>query len=202
MKNQYVNTFVVFLLASLFLASISCEGPAGPQGPPGSQGEQGAPGPTGPPGNDGQDGNSNVVIVTLDNDDIEWTAGSYQGRTSNVFTFETEAVTQDIIDHGTVLGYLFLSNAWHPMPFTWENNAGTDRQYITFTYILEMITLYAYRTSGVLNPNSVQEYRFLLITDNTVMGKTTGDHVRSQLEAAGVDVNNYYEVMDYFGLPY
>jgi hypothetical protein len=197
------------IAALLFLAA--CEGPtgpAGPQGPQGPQGEagpvgpQGPQGPEGPQGPAGQDGNSNVIIIGFAREDVTWTEGSYLGRTANVFAYNDEAVSQDIIDHGTVLGYLFLGGAWYPMPFAWENNAGTDRQNITFTYALNLITLYAYRTSGVLNPNLVLEYRFLLITDNTVMtpSTTSARSILSRLEAAGVDVARYEEVMNHFGL--
>jgi hypothetical protein len=51
----------------------------------------------------------------------------------------------------------------------------------------------------------IEEYRFLLITDNTVTGSkgvATGKDIISRLTEAGVDINNYYEVMDYFGLKY
>ena len=62
--------------------------------------------------------------------------------------------------------------------------------------------LFAYRTSGVLNPGSVLEYRFMLITDNTVTsGRISSDEsVQDRLNDAGVDINNYFEVCHYFGI--
>lgn len=200
MKIRCGNAAVSCLLASLLFAGVGCEGPTGPQGPPGPQGGVGPDGPAGPSGEDGQDGNANVVVVSLDGGDVTWAEGTYRGRPANVFVFSTDAVTQDIIDHGTVLGYFLLGSAWYPMPFAWENTAGTDRQYITFSYMLETITLYAYRTSGLLTP-APTEYRLLLITDHTVTGATAGDQVVSQLEGADVDVASYSEVMTHFGLP-
>ena len=163
----------------------------------------GVDGVDGVDGTDGADGNANVTIISLMSADITWTAGTYLGRTSNVFSFTESAVNQDIIDHGTVLGYCFLNPNWYALPFTWENTGGTSRQYVFHAYQLNTISLYAYQTAGVLNPNSISEYRFLLITDNTVTKRaSTGQVVLEKLKNAGVDVNDYYSVMDYFGLNY
>ena len=115
----------------------------------------------------------------------------------------TDAVNEDIIDHETVLGYFRLfGTPSYAMPFIWEHNDGTNRQHILHTYQLNRITLYAFQTSGVLTPG-VNEYRFMLITDNTVTVKSSaGKDILSKLKQAGVDVNNYNEVIDYFGLDY
>ena len=89
------------------------------------------------------------------------------------------------------------------MPWHWENEEGTTSN-VVHTYNLNIINLYAYTTSGVWNPNNtVPEYRFLLITDNTVYkGGSAEQNILNELEQAGVDINNYYEVMDYYGLEY
>ncbi len=43
----------------------------------------------------------------------------------------------------------------------------------------------------------------MLITGNNVSTKSSGGKgIHSEMEKAGVDVNNYYEVMDYFGIDY
>ena len=84
---------------------------------------------------------------------------------------------------------------------TWENSGGTSRQYVLHSYALNTITLYAYQTGGVLNPSILSQYRFLIITDNTVT-KSSGQDIIDKLTNLGVDVNNYYELMDYFGLEY
>lgn len=195
---------MLFALAGLF----ACEGPEGPQGPAGPTGPTGpagATGPQGPAGPAGDDGNANVIIVSLLNDDITWVEGSYLGRTANTFSFTEDGVTQDIIDHGTVLGYCYLSGVWWIMPFTWENTAGTSRQYVFHSYSLNTITLWAYQTTGVLDPSAIDEYRFLLITDNTIVaakGESAEKAILSNLAKAGVDIKNYYDVMDYYGLEY
>jgi hypothetical protein len=202
MKTTLSN---LMFAAFFFIAAgfISCEGDKGDTGPAGADGVDGIDGVDGTDGTDGADGNANVIIISLLEEDITWTAGSYLGRTSNVFTLDTTAVTQDIVDHGTVLGFCTINPTWYALPFTWENAAGTSRQYVFHTYALDMINLYAYQTSGVLFPGAITEYRFLLITDNTVLTKSSsGKNVLSRMEQAGVDVTNYYEVMDYFGLKY
>ena len=193
-----------------FLGVVSCEGPEGPEGPAGPTGATGPAGPAGQTGaagqngEDGQDGNANVTIINLLSSDIEWTEGEYLGRAANTYSLTNDAVNEDIIDHGVVLGYLKL-DVWYQLPFTWEDIGGTYTEYILHTFSLNTITLYAFQTNGVLFPTSVTDYRFMLITDNTVTG-SKGDSaekdILSKLNKAGVNVSNYYEVMDYFGLKY
>ena len=199
MKTMKISTNLVALLFLLSIAFSSCEGPEGPVGPQGAQGPAGPAGPTGP---QGPNGNANVTIIQLAADTITWQAGNYFGRAANTFIINDNMVSQDIIDHGTVLGYGFLSGVWFPMPFIWEGSGGSSTQYLTFTYVLNEIRLYAYETSGVLNPTNVQEYRFMLITDNTVTSGrvAAGVSVMDELKNAGVDVNDYYAVCAYYGI--
>jgi len=75
--------------------------------------------------------------------------------------------------------------------------------YILHSYSPNTITLFAYQTSGVLDPDLVTEYRFMLITDNTVMGAkgiSPENDILMKLEKAGVDVRSYDQVCDYFGI--
>lgn len=190
MKNYIVR--LKYLAGLLIIAGLfACEGPEGPQGPPGVD------------GTDGVDGNVNVTIVDLASSSFVWTSGNYLGRASNIYSFTENLVTQDIIDHGTVLGFCFLSPNWYALPFIWENSGGTSRQYVFHTYALNTISLYAYQTGGVLNPSQITQYRFLLITDNTVTkSASTEQGILKKLVNAGVDVTNYYELMDYFELGY
>jgi hypothetical protein len=187
----------------LIVGLFACEGPPGTPGADGQDGTDGINGTDGADGADGADGNANVTIVSLMYGDITWTAGTYLGRTANTYSLTESAVNQDIIDHGTVLGYCFLNPNWYPLPFIWENSAGTSRQYTLHGYSLNTITLFSYQTSGVLSPNAISEFRFLIITDNTITkSASSGQEILDKLERAGVDVNDYYEVMDYFELDY
>ncbi len=191
-----------------FVGFVSCEGPEGPEGPKGDKGDTGATGATGPTGETGaagQNGNANVTVINLLSSNITWLEGEYLGRPANMFSLETNAVNDDIIDHGIVLGYCNMMDNWYVMPISWEDPEGAYRMYILHSYSPNTITLYAYQTMGVLDPEEITEYRFMLITDNTVTaskGASSENTLLMKLEKADVDVNNYYEVMDYFGLKY
>jgi hypothetical protein len=201
---KLMNLAILIVFAGLF----SCEGPEGPEGPAGLKGDTGATGATGAAGatgatgQNGQDGNANVKIISLLSSDITWTEGDYLGRIANTFSLTNDAVNEDIIDHGVVLGYCKL-DVWYQLPYTWDDIGGSYTEHILHTYSLNTITLYAYQIDGVLDPILITEYRFLLITDNTVgKGVSTETNILSRLTEAGVDTGNYYEVMDYFGLKY
>ena len=197
-----------------FIGFVSCEGPEGPEGPAGPKGDKGDTGATGATGADGadgadgatgaagQNGNANVKTINLLSTDITWAEGDYLGRVANTFTLTNDAVNADIIDHGAVLGYCKLA-VWYQLPFTWEDIGGSYTEHILHTYSLNNITLYAYQTDGVLDPGAITEYRFLLITDNTVAkGASDKKDILTKLNEAGVDLSNYNDVMDYFGLKY
>jgi len=151
-------------------------------------------------GDDGQDGNANVLTVKLQSSAITWTAGTYLARAANVFTLTEEHVDEDIIDHGTVLGYCYVAPQWIPLPFFWIGASAYLS--VTHTYELNKIHLYAYSQTGVIDPNAIiTEYRFMLITDKTVMkGASASQEILYNLRLAWVDVNNYYEVAEYFGV--
>jgi hypothetical protein len=196
--SKLAYLFGLFLIAGL----VACEGPAGPAGPAGQDGVDGVDGTD---GTDGADGNANVTIISLSYEDIVWTASSFLGRAANTFSLTETAVNEDIIDHGTVLAFCNLYSTWWALPFTWISLDGTTVQTVIFSYALNTITLWSYQTGGVLDPNgAIVEYRFLLITDNTVTTKSTESEmsVLEKLEDAGVNVDDYYSVMDYFGLEY
>ena len=198
------NLAILFALASL----ISCEGPEGPKGPAGPKGDTGPTGPTGatgPAGQDGQNGNANVKTISLLGSDITWIEGDYLGRIANTFSLTNSAVNDDIINHGAVLGYCFMFEAWFALPMIWEDNDGALRQYVVHSYSPNTITLYAFQTGDVLDPSVITEYRFLLITDNTVIaskGNSSEKDILERLTKAGVDVSNYNQVRDYFGVAY
>jgi len=201
------NIFILAAIAGLF----ACEGPEGPMGPVGPKGDTGPAGqtgqtgPAGQDGQDGQDGNANVTVISLLSSDITWLEGEYLGRPANVFSLESAAVNDDIIDHGVVLGYCNINENWQLLPFSWEDVDGLLRMYLLHSYSPGTITLYAFMTGGVLEPDPliITEYRFMLITDNTVTGAkgvSSGDDILTKLEKAGIDINNYFEVRNYFGL--
>lgn len=191
---------------------VACEGPEGPEGPAGQKGDQGiqgAVGPQGPAGEDGEDGeagkdgNANVTMIKLLGEDVIWEEGTYLERPANIFSIENEAVNKDIIDHGVVLGYCYMEGLWYQLPYIWIEDA-SYAEHVFHTYSLNTITLFAYSTNGVLDPSAMSEYKFLLITDNTITtkGVSAENSILGKLKEAGVDVNNYYEVLKYYGVKY
>lgn len=189
-----------------FLGVVSCEGPEGPEGPAGPTGATGAAGPAGPAGAAGQNGNANVTTISLPASEITWAEEIYFGRTANIYSLTNDAINQDILDHGTILGYckiMELPDIWTPLPFMRESNDGLNRMYIQFDYTLNTITIMAYQTTGIFDPTDYAiEYRFMLITDNTITGaKGEGaEDLLARLKKAGVDLDDYNEVTEYFGL--
>lgn len=204
-KTTIINLRNLFILAAI-AGLFACEGPEGPMGPAGPKGDTGPAGPTGqtgPAGQDGQNGNANVTVISLLSTNITWLEGEYLGRPANVFSLESDKINDDIINHGTVLGYCYMNEGWYSLPITWEDIDGASRMYLLHSYSPNTITLYAYQTSGVLDPDIVTEYRFMLITDNTVevaKGISAENDILMKLEKAGVDVTNFDQICDYFGI--
>ena len=205
MKTILIKTRLLMILIAI-AGLVACEGPEGPagiQGPKGDTGATGVAGPAGQTGENGQNGNANVQIINLPSTSITWIEGEYLGRIANVFSFTDDRINEDIINHGTVLGYCYLLEEWRSLPIIWEDVDGILRQYVLHTYSPNTITLYAFQTGDVLDPGEITEYRFMLITDNTIMGtkgEKSGNTILEKLSLAGVDPDNYYQVMKYFGL--
>ena len=202
------NLLFILAIGGLF----ACEGPEGPMGPAGQKGDQGIQGVAGPQGpagedgedgEDGKDGNANVTIISLLTKDITWVVGEYIGRPAYTYSFENEAITKDVIDHGLVIGYCKVDDSWHQLPYIWIEDA-TYFEHVLHTYSLNTITIYSYETEGALDPGATSEFRFLVITDNTITtkGASAEDSILGKLKEAGVDVNNYYEVLEYYGVKY
>jgi len=191
-KTMKYLSYLIFVLVLGFSIS-SCSG------------DDGATGPAGTDGVDGEDGNANVTVIDLLATDFNWTADNFLTRPANVYTLTDTAVNQDIMDHGTVLAYchFFVSGTfdeWMHLPFVYEE--GSVTLYINHTYKLNTINLYAYTSLVEWDPDpTIPEYRFMLITDNTVTGKSAATaSVLKELENAGIDVYDYYQVCDYYGI--
>lgn len=174
---------ITFLLIGF--VNISCEGPEGPAGADGTN------------GTNGTNGNANVKTITILQSAVTWTNGDYLGVPANTYAYNTSLVNQDVIDHGAVLGYFLLASNWHALPYS-LNYGSTIWEHITFTHKLNEIKLYAYSNAGVLNPG-VSKWKFIVITDNTITGKSK-ENVKNELISAGIDINNYYQVCAYYGI--
>ena len=181
------------------------QGPAGPAGPAGPQGETGDTGPAGPTGPagadgaDGADGNANVTTYTFD----------MSSESGNTIPIRVSALTQDVVDNDLIIGYLrnSQSNTYYAIPASvWPNGTGGFYDIaVDITVGTYWVNFYQVGTQ-TFNPISSVELGDLKVviaeSTSTVAGRSQRRARREELKANGVNVNDYYAVMDYFGLNY
>ncbi len=186
MKNVYMRGFVVLAISTALMIAAGCEGPEGPTGPQGAQGPQGEQGPEGP---EGPTGTANVIYsewVTLS--DLEAsTDTTVLSRTYRKWEIPAPELTQEIINQGTILVYFALEGVVLPLPATF---GGTNPIYVTFapfqSGILSILAQNLDNTASGLN-SSIQ-FRYILIPGGI------------QAKAKIPDMNDYYAVMEYYGI--
>lgn len=171
MKNVISKTKYMFIALIIALIS-SCSGEDG------INGIDGAEGPAGQDGTNGQDGNANVTSVLIEN--ISFVAGEK--------ILPVTELTQDILDKGVVFGYLRNSgeSTWFALPLSFGG----------FELFIQSIQL----GSVTIRANYVgngTDFRFVLIEASN---STNNSSVFTDLKRAGIDINNFNEVMDYYGL--
>jgi hypothetical protein len=181
MKTIKLLTYVLFITI-ISLATSSCEGEAGPAGADGV---------------DGNDGNANVQTYIF-------TSPSWD---SNKMTLTLSALTSDVLTNDVVLGY-------------WKSGLGVWYSTDAF-YVLSGLRYFrSYATLGIFNiraynsdnsedatPPGVNKVKIIIIeSSNTTTvsgnGRMTNPQqaVYNELENAGIDINNYYEVCNYYGI--
>ena len=190
MKNFVSHLFVLLMLVAA--VTISCKGPQGPEGPQGPAGPQGPQGPQGPAGN------ANVISSAWITP--SWVSGSYYAASAYKYDWSVSDLTQSVYDSGVILVY-------------WKNWRGdvyllpyTDygQWVFMFTAKVGSITLWYYYIDGSSPssaPASSNKFRYVLIPQGT-SSRPAGDinALRQDLARQGVDIDNYYQVCDYFGL--
>ncbi len=207
---------ILCVLAATFITSCDGEdgmdGAMGLQGPQGEQGIQGpagedgealgVPGPQGEPGpagSDGADGNANVTTYTFD----------MSSESGNTIPIGISSLTQDVVDNDLIIGYLrnSQSNAYYAIPASvWPNGTGGFYDIaVDITVGTYWVNFYEVGTQ-TFNPISSIELGDLKVviaeSESTVAGKSERKGLREELKANGIDVNDYYAVMDYFELDY
>jgi hypothetical protein len=203
MKFLAYATFVLFL----GVAVSSCKGDDG------ADGQDGATGPAGPAGQDGQDGNANVQTYVYNSP--SW------GATTSVVDIDMAGIlTDDILENDVLLSYVKHENldmvsaipgavwtgtgGYRNYPVFYGNSVSSDPGIYTFRMVsLEM--------DGTFTPHAnlkpVDWVKIIIIeSTNTTTASGNGKAVSPQqavyneLEEAGVDVNDYYEVCAYYGI--
>ena len=218
MTTRY-NSLIYLLSISLFIFCCAGEdgemgpqgqtGPAGNDGVAGPAGPEGPAGPAGADGEDGERGTANVIysdwITVADTDWTEIPAGSSPFLTPNFpgkfFDITTSTITQDIVDEGVVLTYAqFCDGSWMPdevtpLPFDMYFSTG-QWDYLFSTYDPGFVRLYVLH-KGTMDPPDIitlctNQFRYVIIPGETARGRS---------KVPQIDLTNYREVADYYGIP-
>jgi len=221
MKTMKIFTYVFMVIA---LAMTSCtgedgaDGQDGANGIDGTNGTQGADGQDGADGTDGQDGqdgtngqdgedgNANVFSSGwIEFDTAVWSdVTSEFGVEYRNYPIAESEITQDIVDNGVVLvfsRFVITGTAVYALPFT-ENITGADPagQIVSYRFDPDILTLKMRNVTGAGDPGTfggpgIAEYRYIVIP-----ASSAGTSPLEDMLDRGVDVNNYIEVMAYYGL--
>ena len=203
MKNVILKTkFVLLALVIVFTFSCSEDGAVGPQGSAGKDGV------------DGQDGNANVVSS-------DWfTPSSYTLSTGfggiKLLEHDQEAteITQEIIDSGAVLVYGklngYISSVWPkdqvallPIMLTYGSIPHID----TWLAILSEGNIKIRYTNNNNTHNSITasySFRYIVIPSSSSssgkMSDNSFESIANYHANAGIDINNFDEVLAYYGI--
>ena len=182
--------YVFFLL--VIAGFVSCKGEIGPPGADGADGIDGID------GTDGNDGNANVISS-------DWIAPVWSATNSiyGFYDYYTEDFTDDIKNTGLILSYCdWGGNLLEVLsvPFTYNNN---NSNVVSFNFVLkpEKIT-WVFCAQSDFTPHPNMLLRYVIIPSSGSKSANSKQTIYDELEQAGVDINNYYEVMDYYGLDY
>lgn len=203
------------------------QGPVGPQGPPGEDGEaQGVPGPQGPQGEpgqdgtngvdgqdgqdgaDGEDGNANVIAYTYD---------IRNQFPTSLIKLPVERVSSEKNNSVASLVYLGVDNEnVGAFEIFWYSAPGIGRFGNHFMRVVtdvsdrfepEVRVSLVERTADVVsNAPYVSQGHYnvakviLIDATNVITGKSLEQDIDQKLVEADVDVNDYQQVADYFGL--
>jgi len=215
MRKLFRRLITVSLLLIVIL-SLSCSGTDGEMGPPGlngTNGVDGADGVNGADGTDGEDGNANLIYS-------DWfIASSFTLSTGfggiKLLDHDEPAseITQEIIDTGVVLVYGnlrgYTTTIW---PF---NHVALLPVTLTYgTSPTEIDTWTAILSAGnikirFINNNNrytsiaqVHRFRYIIIPSSEAISASKSDNyaktIANNLSAAGVDINNFDEVLSYY----
>lgn len=198
MKNV-MNKTNYLVMALVFLIAYSCskdgeDGTDGAIGPKGDQGEQGLA------GENGEDGNANVNTYVFD----------LSSESGSSIPVDLPELTQDVIDNDLIIGYLQNgagSGTYYPIPAgVWPNGTGGFYDIAVDIAVGKYwVHFYQVGTQTFMDVTSVELGKLKIIvaeSTNTTTGKNGKVSIRESLKSAGVDINDYFAVMDYFGLDY
>jgi hypothetical protein len=219
MKNAILKTkYVLLVLVIVFTFSCSEDGAVGPQGSTGKDGQNGTNGLDGQDGTngvDGQDGNANVMASDWFKPSSYILSTGFGGINLLEHDQAAPEITQEIIDTGVVLVYGklngYISSVWPtdqvsllPITLTYSvSPANID----TFTALLSVGNIKIRFTNNNNTYSSLGTnhfFRYVVIPSSGSSSGRIADFSRKSLEDDlandGVDINNYTEVLAYYGM--
>ena len=202
MKTMRFFTIMALVLG-VFMASCTGEdgmdgldGINGVDGAVGPQGPQGEPGQDGTDGQDGEDGNANVSNMSFD---ISTLNSSFYDQ--NIPELTAEVIKQDV-----VIGYVSTltssgTERWFALPVIGDSSSfqldfNIAASISTGLYSIDF-TNRADGTSFTITAGDLNELRVVIIDSSS---KSSKSDILSELISAGIDINNYQQVADYFSL--
>ncbi len=197
MKTIKCFAYAVFVLL-LGVSISSCKG---------DDGANGIDGTTGQAGVDGQDGNANAQTYIYNNPSWSVTGSAMYIDMEDILTTKT-------IDINVILVYVKHGINVNSIPGLVWTDLGY-RQYAVFLHDSnqsppETLIIVSLETNGNITPNAVLapiEWVKVIIIDSTNVTSTNGNgksmanskqDIYRELENAGVDINDYYDVYNYY----
>lgn len=200
MKTKQFFRISLILFAILISSCTSEDGLDGENGINGIDGVQGEPGQDGSDGEDGedgidgQDGNANVIAS-------DWITSRHSTtqKTSSVFIVEDNRITEEVLSSSVIIAYgTTQSFGIYPLPDSFNS------QIYTFNLLPGLISFQAFTNdSSSVIFNTFNAFRYVIILSNSTSGKSSKSSKSSilqELKKAGVDINNYQQVANHFGL--
>ena len=184
MKTVKLLSQAVFLLL-LSISINSCKGDAGPAG---------------------EDGNANVQIIRFQSP--QWTNPS---GTYDLMELEIPQITQEDINYSAILYYINFGSDYTMLPaYNYVPGLGDDYTIRASTNFDGTSTVHIKRTTGLPDPTPSANFLKVVIirpgeliqADGNSSGRpaNTKQQVLNELENAGVDINDYQAVCEYYGV--
>ncbi|MCK0159854.1 collagen-like protein [Allomuricauda sp. F6463D] len=195
MKTSKVLFFTCMIISSLI---ISCSGEDGEQGIKGKQGEQGIQGEKGPQGEVGQEGNANVKK-------LEWDLSLLPAGESSI-EFNVPEFTAVALQNNSLIAHMeFFNGVDTHFYVLLPGRLQTLNLNFGIEYTEELLALRFYNADGTdgLWPQIPNDYTVILhitmveVNPDAMAGKNS---VAQDLKSVGIDIANYHEVMQYYGL--
>lgn len=169
-------------------------GTDGENGTDGTNGSDGNDGSNGTNGTDGEDGNANVRAFVYD----------MSAKSGATIIQNVPEITQDVLENDVILGFLkTVDREFNPIPAPRFLAAGLKDVAVDFEIGKYQFFFYEVGNSSLtsITAGTLDELKVIIIeSTSTTSGKSSPEQVLENIKSAGVDLNDYVAVMNYFGL--